>query len=624
VLIVVTAAAFLLLGREISLRAWPALGAFERACFAAAAGMVLWIGTIWVFAVFHLMTPVVMVLRTVAVAAAAAILWFRSARRDAAPLRAGRPPALVFIAAGPVVLWLAFVLYRGAILPPVSHDALAYHLPKAILFERADGYEFLADLDARIRNIPANYELLLTDAIVSTGSDGLTEWISTLLYVLFVVAAAALAERWWKSPKAAVVVGLFASGVPVALLHSGAHKNDLMVSFFIVAALVAAGRWIERREFATLMLVIVSFAAAIGTKPQAAGVALCVAPFVIWKMSLRQVVMGAGIAVAAILLLGGAVYLYNFANERDVIGVGGIREASTVIAYGDWPNLWQAPYVLLAAPFAPHPRELPVPWEADPWFWRRYEVFFSHLGVLFSLCAVVAPVMMFRFRGNRERAAITIAAVAAFVLMLPVQFLPHGMFAISLPRYALFMVPVLFSWAVGPLERFALPLAGLGAAVFVWYAIDNARNDTFAPFEYVKWIRQHPGNRSIPFDPFRAASVADRRAGPDDTIAIDAAFGTWIYPAFGAELTRPVKFIAAGAGPPHIPQDAQWVVVDRGYSSIWEHPDFRDLSQARQFLVRGKPKPEELRVLNAMRADERFETVFYNPITNQAVFRRIQ
>ncbi len=617
-LIVVTLAAFLWLGRELSIRWWPGeIGPFERACYAAAIGMVAWLGSIWILAIAHVMTMPVLLTRT-------AIVILISLRLGWTRPEPQTRDAVAWIASIPFILWLSFTLYRGAILPPVSHDALAYHLPKAVLFARAGGYEYLSDLDARIRNIPANYELLLTDAIVADGGDRWTEWLSTLFYVLFTIAAAALAERWWRSRRAANLAALFTGGVPVVLLHSGAHKNDLMVSFFIVAALVACGRWIEKREPASLMLAIAAFAAAIGTKPHAAAVAACAAPFVIWKMPLRQIVRFAVVAIVAVLLLGGAVYVYNLTNERDVIGVGEIGKASTVIAWGDWANLWQGPYVLLAAPFARNPRELTVPWEERPWFWRRYEIFFSHLGILFSTAAIAAVVMMLRHRGHRERLFITIAVFGAFALLLPVVFLPHGMFAISLPRYALFIVPVIFAWLVGPLERFAVPLAVAGAISFTWYAVDNARNDAFAPFAYLQFLHEHPGNRSIPFDPNRAASIADRRAGPYDKIAIDAAFGTWIYPAFGAGLTRPVEFIPPGEGPPRISDDSKWVIVDRGYSSIWEHPGFRDLSQARQFLVRGRPKAEELRVLNAMRADRRFELVFYNPVTNQAVFRRIQ
>ena len=146
----------------------------------------------------------------------------------------------------------------------------------------------------------------------------------------------------------------------------------------------------------------------------------------------------------------------------------------------------------------------------------------------------------------------------------------------------------------------------------------------FAPMEYVRWAKLNPGTRVVPFDANRAASLVDRRAGPRDAVAVDAGYGTWIHPAFGKELQRPVYLIAQGTGPVHIPDGARWVAIDRSFASIWEHPDFEDLSQARKFLVRGQPKPEEMRVFNALRQDPRFELVVYNRVTNQAVFRRTQ
>jgi hypothetical protein len=122
----------------------------------------------------------------------------------------------------------------------------------------------------------------------------------------------------------------------------------------------------------------------------------------------------------------------------------------------------------------------------------------------------------------------------------------------------------------------------------------------------------------------RAAEVADRRAGQHDRIALDAAFGTWIYPAFGVDLARPVDFIPAGDGPPSIRADADWVVVDRQWNIVWQGPQFADLSEAHRFLARGKPAPEDTRVLRYLVNDSRFRMVFYNPSWNQAVFQRIR
>jgi hypothetical protein len=648
-LIVFTGLAFFFLGRELSLRWWrddpPAF--YERTTYAAVIGFLIWLASLWLLALIHLMTPVALIARSVIALAAAVTLKVR--RDTPAPAGFWSERALWLV----VIPWVLFAAWRGWLLPPVNHDALAYHLPKAVLFSRAAGYEHLSYLDARIANIPANYEMLLAETIVLQGRDTITEWFSTLFFVLFAIASAAVAERFMecggRSRRSAVdgksggygrrtpddepqsvrgrptIVALLTAGVPVVLLHSGAHKNDLMTATLIVAGLVAAGRFISTGEQRTLLLTVATFAAAVGTKPQAAIVALCLAPVILWRARVRELGLAAAAGLMFFLLLGGAVYISNFVAARAVIGSQASGEA--VIQYGDWSNLWQAPYVLLAAPFARDATSLWVPWETRPWFWRRYEVFFSHLGIPFAICAIAAPliVVALRRRVSKEMIIISAVAVVALAVMLPVDFQPHGLYAISLPRYALFIVPIVFAWTVGALShRLYGVTAGIGAIAFSFYAVDAARNDVFAPWAYVQWVREHPETRAVSFDPWRAAEVADRRAGPRDRIAFDAAFGSWIHPAFGVELSRPVDFIPMSAGPPQIREDAKWVVIDRGWAMVWQNPAFRDLSQARDFLLRGGPAAGDERVFRLLQGDPRFKLVFYNPKTFQAVFQRVQ
>ncbi len=613
-LIVLTALAFFFLGRELSLRWWrdEPVPFYERVTYASVVALTLWLASLWTLALLHAMTQWLLLARTAVVLLAAIVLF---AKRRTRPTQADwREKALWLV----VIPWLAFIAWRGWLLPPVNHDALAYHLPKAVLFERAAGWDDLAYLGAHIATIPANYEMLLAETVALERADTLTEWFSTLFYILFAVASAAMAERWWKSR--ATLVAIFAAGIPVALLHSGTHKNDLMTAFLIVAGLVAAGRFITTSDRRALLMMVVAFAAAVGTKPQAALVAVGLAPVILWRATKRQLAEAVGASVVAFLLLGGVVYVSNFVTGSQPAG-------DSVVLYGDWSNLWQAPYVLLAAPFAPNAFELPVPWESRPWFWRRYEVFFSHLGIPLALCAVALPFAAFalRKRATNESKIITVASLLAFAVMLPVIFEPHGLYAISLPRYALFVVPIVLGWTIAALPaRAAIAASALAVVSFSAYAIDLVRNDVFAPLPYIQWAREHPGTRVVPFDPYRAASVADRRAGPGDRIAIDAAFGSWIHPAFGAELSRPVDFIPPGDGPPLIREDADWVIIDRAWDMIWEHPDFRDLSQARDFLVRGSTAPADERVMRYLRGDSRFRLVFYNPKTYQAVFQRVR
>lgn len=615
--ILLTAALFLLAGRLIVRTGEGACPPLERWTYAATAGAALWIGSTWLLAITHLLTRPMLIARLIVLLVVAVV----AVRKERFAFTSA--PLLV----APLYLWCAFILWRGAVIPPVSHDALSYHLPKATMYAQRGGFEYFSFLIPAIRTLPINYELLLAEVIVWTHSDALTEWVIILFYLLFAVAAAALAERWWGENRwLAATIILVSAGIPVALLQSGAHKNDLMVAAFMTASLVAAGRWFADANPRALMLMITASALAIGSKPQAGMLAVVLSPFVLWSLRRkpRLLVVSIVVAIAAFVALGGIAYIVNYAHEGSLLNAKDAnRQEVEIVPYGDWVNLWQGPYVLLAAPFSRNAYALRVPWADTPWFWRRYEIYFSHLGILFGFAAVAVPFMLRRL--TFERVAILAATAITFLILLPVGFRPHGLYTISLPRYALFIVPVIFAMTIAPLAlRFPKPTLAVAMAMFVLYSVDCAVHDAFAPLAYVKWAAAHPGTRAVGFDPNRAASVADRAAGRREKIAIDAGFGTWIQPAFGRDLQRPVEFIPGGDGPPLIAEDAKWIAIDRAFTAVWQHPQFDDLSKASRYILRNRPSARDMRVFNALRADSRFELVFYNPRTVQAVFHRVR
>ncbi|HEX9986708.1 MAG TPA: hypothetical protein VGF69_25860 [Thermoanaerobaculia bacterium] len=620
-LTIVTALAFLLLGHNLATRLWAVdeLSPMERTSATIAFGVGFWIVSIWAMALPRVMTRGVVMIVTAGVLLVALALLRLDRYRGAAPLL------------WPLAPWGMFVAWRGWIVPPLSHDALAYHLPKAVLYARARGFAYFDFLDFRIRKLPATYELLLAENLVLEGTDRISEWFSLLFWVALAVGAGALVERWWKADVfATATTMLLVAGAPVALLHSGAHKNDLLVAAFVVLTFVWCGRFISTGDVRALFPLILATGVAVGTKPQAGMIALLLVPAAVVrlvrdrKLRFSALALLALFGIAVFLLTGGWVYLDSM-RHADLDAVG-----EKVVKYGDWANLWQGPYVLVAAPFSSSPVALSVPWESEPWFWRRYEIFFSHLGGPFSLAALLLPFAVMAFRkleGPRvERLVILGVSLLAVAIMLPVTFVPHGLYAISLPRYVLFLAPVVFAWTIAPVviaarerrPRAGLTLASLAMVALLFNAIDNAWNDAFVPVEYVQWARQHEGTRVVGFDPMRAAEVFDRSAGKTDAVAVDAGFGAWLHPLFGSELQRPVTFMTNGQIPAHV----RWVVVDRAWGAIWGHPELKDLSQARKYLDAGVPYPGDTRTVDALRHDPRWEVVFYNPRQNQAVFKR--
>jgi hypothetical protein len=642
IVVILTVAAFLLLGHELSQRIWSrettASMPLERLCSAGLLSLSIWIGSLWLLGLAHLLTREALILRTICTALLAVGLRVARIRRipiSSTPQRTTPDRAtlrLIALALAPIILWVIFALWRGEVLPPLSHDALSYHLPKAVLFARAHAYVYLDQLHVIPRKLPSNYELMLADVIVTTGSDRVTEWLSTFHYILFILAGTALVQRWWGSnPMRDAIVALLIAQIPVALLQSSAHKNDLLLAFLVVSALMWGARFTATGETPAAVLMIMAMAMAIGTKPQAGFAAVALAPFAIWRLWRRggklRLIAFVAASVLALALLGGASYAIDLKHELTSSSSRESGNAMTTFALDDFANLWQAPYVLVAAPFSWDDLSLYVPWQDHRWFWRRYEIYFSHLGIAVSLALLALPLAIVRLRRewSVERVVGSVAALVAFVAMLPVVTVPHGLYTISLPRYALFIVPMVLGWSVEAAVRWRESVARIvllvSAGLFVVYAIDNAVNDRFAPLRYAIWASHHPGTRFVPFSPNRAPCLADRLAGPHDKIAIDAGFSSWIYPAFGRDLTRPVQLLT-GKGPLIVDSDARWIVIDRGYEEIWNKAGFRDLSQASRLLARGSVSPAGQTLLRQALAVPGFRPVFVNATGGQAVLRR--
>src|SRR5207248_4515629 len=128
---------------------------------------------------------------------------------------------------------------------------------------------------------PANYELLLSDVLMLTGTDHITEWISTFFYIGFLLATGAAVQRWFGRGLHVVAAVMVTAATPVLLLHSGADKNDLMTCFFAIAALMWGARWCVHGGRMPWLLTIASLVLAGGTKPHAAAVLAGLAPFMI-------------------------------------------------------------------------------------------------------------------------------------------------------------------------------------------------------------------------------------------------------------------------------------------------------------------------------------------------------
>src|SRR2546430_440155 len=84
-------------------------------------GVILWIAVNWALAIAFALTR-----RNLLIAAGIFVV-----AGCASPRRPRRisPRAWSAVAFAAIAVWCAFVLWRGGVVPPASHDALTYHLP---------------------------------------------------------------------------------------------------------------------------------------------------------------------------------------------------------------------------------------------------------------------------------------------------------------------------------------------------------------------------------------------------------------------------------------------------------------------------------------------------------------
>jgi hypothetical protein len=621
----------------------------QRAAASGICALAAAVAVSWTLALLKILTGAALLAS--AAAALAAGVWFLLRRRRFRSLPSGRrlSPRIALAAAAvlPVLLWFAFALYRGYRLPVANFDALSYHLPKSVFLMKSHGYRYLNLPDYRL-NYPCNYELLLADSLVLEGSDHMTGPVSTLLFALFLLLAAALAEQWWgRDPLVIATVTLLVAAIPVLLLHSSAHKNDLLMSVCLLSGFLWLGRWQSKRDPFGLGLTMVSFALALGTKGHAIfGAAAALAVMLAgWlreeklgaRITLRQAGVLALAGIAAALLLGGVPYVVNltmtgspFAFPRDAIQQPG---------YGDWSNLATFTLLLAFVPFSPNAVTVFVPWRGQDWFWPKYDLYFSSFGAHWIFALLILLTFVFDVRARRAFLAVPrgtlfagLGAFAGWLAMVPMRLRPIGHFA-GFPRSMMFVTPFVIAALVGALlsSRSALTTArprnrtlmlAFALVFFVCQALVCATDDAYGPLSALPTFG---GTRRIYFTDFhgfnRAPHLLDRIAGDRDVVAVDAGLFTWLYPLWGAHFTRTVQ-IVTDSRPESIRPDARWVVVDRTVGvDGWDNPDFHDMSE---FLrtVKRCPRPEESLLLERLENDPRFQRVYYDPPGNQAIFAR--
>ncbi len=536
-----------------------------------------------------------------------------------------------------VLVWGGFALWRASIVPPYNHDALAYHLPRAAIFVQEGRFTLPATPEGRIASWPCNYELLFADGILLTGSDQVTGWLGPLSWATLLLFTILLAARFWGWGPHALIAAVLTAATPIAVLHTGLHKNDLLEAFLMIGTAYWLESWLKRGCVRALAVGVVTLLVALGTKLQGVFLVAVAGPVVLaGAIRHRQrlarpthVLAACGLVLVLAAVLGGVVYATNLVRHHTVA----LPTDQKGGGYGAWSHIVVYPYLALAAPFSSHPGWVWVPWRSTYWWWPENDIWFSHFGEVFTFLVVAIPVVGWVWRKNGDnhaRVFVLVFVLLVAALVLPVRVAPLGLVNGS-GRYIFFVAPVIHAWAASPLYALAertgprgalawvvVPLVG---AYFVRSAWKFGVHDSACPVSWVEYVEQHPEDRRPAMRRNRAGFALDAMAGPTDHVAVDVSFDTWVYPAYGRRLTRRVSYLPRTDGPVPIPADVKWVMIDRTWNIFWAHPDFIDTSRM-EFLGRGAPSKDDLKVARQLTRDPAWVLVYRDDAQNQAVFRR--
>jgi hypothetical protein len=648
------------IGERISALTWrraarAPMSVAERFSSAALCAILFWIALSWSLALIGMLYSE-WLLGTVAVAVIAVVLLSLRNRGTAATHAPQEEPteqpaqrplrSAVIVALVPIVLWTGFLLWKGYVTPPATHDALVYHLPRAALLAQSGTYQEFHYSDKRIDELPPNYELLLATIIGISGHDRFTAAFSTVLYLLFLIQAAALAQRWWGPGIHRYVVVLVVAGTPLMMLHGAAIKNDLLITYLIVAALLWCGRWLRDGEWPAALWAILATTGAAGTKPHGLILGALLAPVLIWgavlawrkgRVNSRNLCAVVIVSVLAFPLLGGMHYVKRLTVSRTDRPATSVTSSPLrpiiLTGYGEWSYLWQAPLLIWMAPFSSDEMDVYVPWRGERWFWPRYDVHDSNFGWLISLLVLLLPWSLWRFKDGgaeavRERMVIFTAGIGIALLVLPVRFTAYGHIS-AFPRYLLYLPVLIATLSLSPIicrleagkrqqRGFAFGIVLILSALFLDLAPVMAVRDRYVPLRDVQWAAAHPGTRVIQEMTHRAATLLDVLAGPTDSVDVYGGFDTWIYPVMGARFQRNIHFVDSYE---EIRPDAEWVLVDRAHQVVWGNLK-GDVTNWEEKMFRGQVSAYDLNFMRRLAADPRYETVQLRPEGAQAIFRR--
>lgn len=552
-------------------------------------------------------------------------LWWRVGRpvppvlRTAFAIARGRPrnAAVVALLAG-ATLASAYAVVLALGTPPVTWDALHYHLTRAAFWRQDGAIGYIAQaFDARLNANPPHAEILLAFALELTRDERATAFVQLSAWLACGIGVVALARRLGLSRAEAVFGGAAFLLLPIVVLQSSTTHNDLVVASLLVVATV----FTTRRARSELALAGLAVGLAVGTKvtavyaaPILLAVALLAEPRDAGSRIRRVAALGAGAAAGSWWYAMNALHtgdvlghtpdrghveafqpaanvLAALARVLDALELTGVREwggyayvltaatfAVVLLLLARWGRI-ATPSALLAGVLAFAPLLLfPVSYATWRVFAKLHDIagtppgllplggwepqtlasedqsWFGPVGTLLVIGVGASALVLVR-RGSLHPLALVLATAPVAWLTLVSGTLGYDPW-----QGRFFVFPVALAASLWGLVLRCPPVAWATALVTLTIgALTLVQYDQ-------KPLTAWPGAERWELQSRHRPEVRpllrflEERAGRDTTVAVALVGNGWAYPAFGPKLERRVLLVPRGADARDVAAD--WLLAD--------------------------------------------------------------
>jgi 4-amino-4-deoxy-L-arabinose transferase-like glycosyltransferase len=149
---------------------------------------------------------------------------------------------------------------------PAVDDAMAYHLPRVVLWMQAKSLDFFpTNFPQQIALQPFN-EYVLLHTYVLSGGDAYVNLVQWVAFVGCIVGVSLITERLGGSRRAQLLAALVCATIPSAVLQASGTKNDMTLAFALTATVYFALSYLEKSLVTDLLAVGLCLSLAVLTK----------------------------------------------------------------------------------------------------------------------------------------------------------------------------------------------------------------------------------------------------------------------------------------------------------------------------------------------------------------------